>query len=118
MNIKSVLHVIIIGLTVLYGPREVYAQYTTAGIDIEEPKVVEVKEDMELVISLDKKDWMYTVGERPIFTVKLLEDNVPVRNKNVEVSYIIPSGVHKIYSSQRIKTYGWLKESLLNSDGL
>lgn len=101
MNIKSVLQVIIVALIVLYGRKEVYAQYSTAGIDIEEPKVAEAKEGMQLVISLDKKDWMYTIGERPVFTVQLLKNNTLVKNKNVEASYTV--GLEKMEPTQRGK---------------
>lgn len=100
MNIRAVLY-IIVGFAILCGPKEIYAQYSTAGIDVEEPKVVEVTEGVQLVISLDKKDWMYTLGERPVFTVQLLENNTAVKNKNVEASYTV--GLEKMEPTQRGK---------------
>lgn len=77
----------------------VHAQYATAGIDVEEPMVAEAKEGVQLVVSLDKKDWIYTVGEKPIFTVQLLENNALV--KDADASYTM--GPEKMEPTQRGK---------------
>src|SRR5690606_40024683 len=93
MNVKTLS--IIIGLITFCDLTAVYAQHTTAGIDVENPESVETT-DVLFSISLDKKDWIYTLDERPVFTLKMLVDNTPANS--ADVFYTI--GPEKMKSTQ------------------
>ncbi len=62
------------------------AQYTTAGIDVEDPKSSETK-GVDLSVSLDKVDWIYRMGEQPVFIINLSVDGRPV--EETDISYTI-----------------------------
>lgn len=93
MNVKTLS--IIIGLITFCDLTAVYAQHTTAGIDVENPESVETT-DVLFSISLDKKDWIYTLDERPVFTLKMLVGNTPANS--ADVFYTI--GPEKMKSTQ------------------
>lgn len=76
----------------------VKAQYSTAGIDVEDPKPQEIN-GVQLSVSLDKKDWLYKLGDQPRFRVKLVENNIPI--DSVEIAYAI--GPEKMKATQRGK---------------
>ena len=96
MNYKNFLFPILLSVSMLFLISPVQAQYTTAGIDVQDPKLTEIK-DVSFSISLDKKDWVYTLNEQPVFKLQLLVGNVPV--KNADISYAI--GPEKMQANQK-----------------
>ncbi|NGM63297.1 acetylxylan esterase [Sphingobacterium sp. SGG-5] len=62
------------------------AQVATAGIDVEDLRTVEAR-GLDFSITLDKSDWLYTVGEPTEFTIKLFVDGKPIEAANL--SYTI-----------------------------
>lgn len=88
IKLKATYRILIFkGLLILFfGKCSLFAQYSTVGIDVEETKITEMEEEIQLIISLDKKNWIYTIGEEPVFTVRLLGNGVEI-NESVEASY-------------------------------
>ncbi|WP_158499883.1 acetylxylan esterase [Sphingobacterium paucimobilis] len=82
MNLKTVLVAVVLatGLSIAWSPLQ--AQHNLAGIDVEEPKVVKT-DGVEFAVLPDKKDWIYKIGEKPMFKIKLFVDGEPVANANM-----------------------------------
>ncbi len=94
INSKLILLLMFAGLSFSHYP--VYAQVTTAGIDVESPKSFK-SEGIDFSITPDKADWIYKVGEKAVFNIKLFVDGKPVETANV--SYMI--GLEKMTPTQK-----------------
>ncbi|WP_353136024.1 acetylxylan esterase [Pseudopedobacter sp.] len=79
-----ILALVIAGLTGIQ--QSLYAQATTAGIDVEDPKST-VTKSIDFSVTPDKSDWIYKVGEQATFNIKLFVDGKPV--ESADLSYMI-----------------------------
>src|SRR5690606_14148084 len=85
------------------------AQVATAGIDVEDPRTVEAR-GLDFSITLDKSDWLYTVGEPTELTIKLFVDGKPIEAANL--SYTIgPEKIPHVKSGSNTITDGYVKLS-------
>ncbi|MFD1632128.1 acetylxylan esterase [Pseudopedobacter beijingensis] len=114
-HIKSILTYLFIGLfAVQHGA---FAQATTAGIDVEDPRLTGSK-NLEFLVNPDKSDWVYKLGEPVKFTIKLFVDGKPL--ESADLSYMI--GLEKMTPTKKgkfslINGYATLDGGTLNEAG-
>src|SRR5690606_27201055 len=87
-----------IALLISFLPFSVLAQQHTSGIDVEDPQSV-AEPGVEFSIELDKPDWLYQLGDEPVFKFDIRMNNEPIEVG--EVTYRIgPEKMHAIESGK------------------
>lgn len=87
-----------IALLISFLPLSVLAQQHTSGIDVEDPQSV-AEPGVEFSIELDKPDWLYQLGDEPVFKFDIRVNNEPIEVG--EVTYRIgPEKMHAIESGK------------------
>ena len=117
MHFKYQLLSVAVFIGLVFSSLSIHAQHALAGIDIEEPKVVET-DGVEFSVLPDKTDWVYKIGEKPTFTIKLFVDGQPV--EEVDMSYIIgPEKMDPIRKGRvsLVNGYAQLEGVMMNEPG-
>lgn len=98
MKIQHTSLYLCIALLISFFPVSVSAQQHTSGIDVEDPQSVK-SQGVEFSIELDKPDWLYKLGDEPVFKFDIRVNNEPIEVG--EVTYRIgPEKMHAIESGK------------------